>query len=72
MSIKCNRCENKVFDSNAYLKISQMEQEQQERVNRLAKKIKSLKSTNEQLQESVKLTAEKMVLQAIQRCKNVL
>ncbi|MBC6695241.1 hypothetical protein H9L25_00415 [Terrisporobacter mayombei] len=72
MSIRCNKCENKVFDSNAYLKISEMERDQQEKVNQLAKKIKGLKSTDEQSHEAVLLIAEKMVLQAIQQCKNVL
>lgn len=72
MSIRCNKCENKVFDSNAYLKISEMERDQQEKVNQLAKKIKGLKSADEQLHEGALLIAEKMVLQAIQQCKNAL
>lgn len=72
MSIKCNRCENKDFNSNAYLKISEIEKQQQDKVIQLTNKIKSLKSTDEQLHEGTLLIAEKMVLQAIQKCKNTL
>lgn len=35
MSIKCSKCENRVFDGNAYLKISIIEKPQQEIVDKL-------------------------------------
>ena len=37
MSIKCNKCGNKIFDSNAYLKISKVEKQQQDKVDKLIK-----------------------------------
>lgn len=43
MSIKCNKCENNVFDSNAYLKISIIERNQQEVVDRITEDLKSAK-----------------------------
>lgn len=72
MSIKCEKCGNRIFDSNAYLKISELERQQQDKVKQLAKKIERLESTNKQLHEGCLLIAEKMVLQAIQKCKNAL
>lgn len=56
MSIKCNRCKNKVFDGNAYLKISQMEQFQLEKVNDVKKELKMqrLNMENSQMRQLLK------------------
>lgn len=43
MSIKCNKCDNNVFDSNAYLQISKIERPQQEIVDKLIEDLKLAK-----------------------------
>lgn len=77
MSIKCNKCENRVFDSNAYLKISQIEAPQQELVNRLMEDLKLAKEKFGKKSEEVMdiqriLNIEKRVLKTIWQCKNSL
>lgn len=39
MSIKCSKCNNNVFDANAYLKISIMKCNQQDKVKELKDKL---------------------------------
>lgn len=76
MSIKCNKCDNLVFDSRAYLKISQMEAEQEEKINELVNKINQAKKEHSELTDiialQVALEAEKRILKVIWQCKNVL
>ena len=43
MSIKCNKCNNNIFDANAYLKISIMKCNQQDKVNELKDKLENTK-----------------------------
>lgn len=43
MSIKCEKCNNKIFDSRAYLKISEYERTQQEVVERCTEELKVAK-----------------------------
>ena len=77
MSIKCNRCENKVFDSNAYLKISRIEKPQQDTVDELTEELKLAKEKFGKKSEEVneiqkRLDIEKRILKTIWQCKNVL
>lgn len=77
MSIKCNRCENKVFDSNAYLKISRIEKPQQDTVDELTEELKLAKEKFGKKSEEVneiqkRLNIEKRILKIIWQCKNAL
>lgn len=77
MSIKCSKCENRVFDSNAYLKISLIEKPQQEFVDKLNEELKLAKEKYGKESEEViniqrRLDIEKRVLKTIWRCKNTL
>lgn len=77
MSIKCNKCENKVFDSNAYLKISKIEKPQQDIVDELTERLKLAKEKFGKKSEEVMniqrlLNIEKRILKTIWQCKNAL
>ena len=77
MSTKCSKCENKVFDSNAYLKISMIERPQQEVVDSLNEELKLAKEKYGKKSEEVidikrRLNIEKRVLKTIRQCKNAL
>lgn len=77
MSIKCNKCENKVFDSNAYLKISKIEKPQQDIVDELTERLKFAKEKFGKKSEEVMdiqrtLNIEKRILKTIWQCKNAL
>lgn len=77
MSIKCSKCESEVFDSNAYLKISQIERPQQEIVDSLTEDLKSTKEkygkkSEEFMEIQRKLSIEKRILKTIWQCKNAL
>lgn len=77
MSVKCNRCENKVFDSNAYLKISRIEKPQQDTVDELTEELKLAKEKFGKKSEEVneiqkRLNIEKRILKIIWQCKNAL
>lgn len=77
MSIKCNKCENKVFDSNAYLKISKIEKPQQDIVDELTERLKFAKEKFGKKSEAVMdiqrtLNIEKRILKTIWQCKNAL
>lgn len=77
MSTKCNKCENRVFDSNAYLKISIIEKPQQEIVDNLTEELKLAKEKFGKKSEEVTniqrtLNIEKRILKTIWKCKNTL
>lgn len=77
MSIKCNKCDNKMFDSNAYLKMSKMEEKQKENISLLKCKLEVLKElhgkdSEESIQVNQKLNIERAVLDTISKCKNAL
>lgn len=77
MSMKCSKCENRVFDSNAYLKISQIEIPQQQIVDKLTSDLKSAKEKFGKKSEEVidiqkNLSIEKRILKVIWQCKNAL
>lgn len=77
MSIKCSKCENKMFDSNAYLKISKIEKSQQEIVDALTEELELAKEKYGKKSEEVtniqnKLYIEKRILKTIWKCKNTL
>lgn len=77
MSIKCSKCENKVFDSNAYLKISKIEKPQQDIVDELTERLKLAKEKFGKKSEEVMniqrlLNIEKRILKTIWQCKNAL
>lgn len=77
MSIKCNKCENTVFDSNAYLKISKIENDQQEIVDKLTEDLKTIKErigkkSEEFIDIQRMLNIEKRILNIIYKCKNAL
>lgn len=77
MSIKCSKCENKVFDSNAYLKISKIEKPQQDIVDELTERLKLAKEkfgkkSEEAMDIQRTLNIEKRILKTIWQCKNVL
>ena len=77
MSIKCSKCESKVFDGNAYLKIAMIERPQQELVNELGEELKLAKEKYGEKSEEVmeiqrKLNIEKRILKTIWQCKNAL
>lgn len=77
MSIKCGKCDNRVFDSNAYLKISVIEREHQEKIERLTEELNQAKSKygkKSDLAQGIQwdINVEKLILKVIQRCKNVL
>jgi ribosomal protein L37AE/L43A len=77
MSIKCSKCENRVFDGNAYLKISIIEKPQQEIVDKLTEDLKLAKEKFGKKSEEVAdiqraLNIEKRMLKTIWQCKNAL
>lgn len=77
MSIKCKVCENKIFDSNAYLKISKIEKTQQDLVDKLTEELKFTKEkfgkkSEEAMNIQITLNIEKRILKTIWQCKNVL
>lgn len=77
MSIKCSKCENKVFDSNAYLKISKIEKPQQDIVDELTERLKLAKEkfgkkSEEAMDIQRLLNIEKRILKTIWQCKNAL
>lgn len=77
MSIKCKICENKIFDSNAYLKISKIEKPQQDIVDELTERLKFAKEKFGKKSEEVMniqriLNIEKRILKTIWQCKNAL
>lgn len=77
MSIKCNKCGNKIFDSNAYLKISKVEKQQQDKVDKLIKDLELSKEEfgkkSSQVMEIQRiLYIEKRILKIIWQCKNAL
>ena len=77
MSIKCNKCGNKIFDSNAYLKISKVEKQQQDLVDKLTEDLKFTKEkfgkkSEEAMNIQITLNIEKRILKTIWQCKNVL
>lgn len=77
MSIKCSKCENKVFDSNAYLKISKIEKPQQDIVDELTERLKLAKEkfgkkSEEAMDIQRTLNIEKRILKTIWQCKNAL
>lgn len=65
MSIKCNQCKNKIFDSRAYLKMSQIEKEIEEQID----KCKDIKDKDIRLLRKQVLIDE---LKLVNRCKNTL
>ncbi|MDY3960187.1 hypothetical protein [Romboutsia timonensis] len=77
MSIKCINCKNRIFDSNAYLKIAQIERLQQEIVDELNEELKLAKEEYGKKSENVidvqrRLNIETRVLKTIWKCKNAL
>lgn len=77
MSAKCSICGNRIFDSNAYLKISNKEKLQQDKVNELTEQLELAKEKFGKKSEEVKdiqrvLAIEKRILKTIWECKNVL
>ncbi|GAA0102439.1 hypothetical protein UT300012_31540 [Paraclostridium bifermentans] len=77
MSIKCSRCENKVFDSNAYLKMCIMENDQREKIDVIKNKLSIAKSTYGDTSDEVivllkELKYEVLILDTIGKCKNTL
>lgn len=77
MSTKCSKCENLVFDSNAYIKISDIERHQQEIVDSLSDKLKIAKEKYGKKSEEVidlqkMLSIETRILKTIWKCKNTL
>lgn len=65
MSIKCNQCKNKMFDSNAYLKMSQIEKEIEEQID----KCKEIENKDMRALRKQVLIDE---LKLVNRCKNTL
>lgn len=77
MSIKCSECKNLVFDSNAYLKISDIERAQQEIVDNLSEELKLSKEkygkkSEETIDIQKRLSIETRILKTIWKCKNAL
>lgn len=77
MSVKCNKCGESMFDSKAYLKISEIERPQQEIVDQLNEKLKEAKNKYGKKSEEVidimrALSIEKRMLSIIWKCKNAL
>lgn len=77
MSVKCKRCGEKIFDSNAYLKISVIERKQQDHVDQLNESLKLTKEKYGKQSEEVidvmrNLSIEKRILSIIQECKSTL
>lgn len=77
MSIKCKKCGELIFDSKAYLKISEIERPQQEIVDQLNEKLKEAKNKYGKKSEEVidimrALSIEKRILNTIWKCKNAL
>ena len=77
MSIKCSKCDNSVFDSKAYLKISEIEKPQQELVESLTEELKLAKGKYGKQSEEVidlqrRLGIENRILKTIWKCKNSL
>lgn len=77
MSIKCSKCDSTVFDSKAYLKMSEIEKPQQELVENLTEelklaKVKYGKQSEEVIDLQRRLSIEKRVLKIIWQCKNAL
>lgn len=77
MSVKCNKCGELIFDSKAYLKISEIERPQQEIVDQLNEKLKEAKNKYGKKSEEVidimrALSIEKRMLSIIWKCKNAL
>lgn len=75
--MKCGRCGNNVFDSKAYLKMSQIEQPQQEKVDKLKEDLELAKGKYGKKSEEVidiqrVLSIENRILKVIQQCKNTL
>lgn len=77
MSIKCERCNKNVFDSNAYLKMASYKIEQEEIISNLTDKLESLK--NEFGKKSVEyrdcnnmLQTEKRILNVMNKFQNTL
>lgn len=77
MSIKCNKCENKVFDSNAYLKISQIERDHIDDLEKSKKRYDEARKKYDTNSPEVKIAMEgwlfsKALLEVVHKCKNCL
>ena len=75
--MKCNKCGNIVFNSNAYYEISKIETPQQELVDTLLKELKLAKTKYGKNSYEVqyiknKLEIEKRILETIWRCKHAM
>lgn len=77
MSRKCECCDNTVFDSNAYLKIVQLEEKEKEKLRKLQVYQKKVerdmgKYSDDVLVISYDVHSQKEILKVIQQCKNML
>lgn len=77
MSIKCNKCNNNIFDANAYLKISIMKFNQQDKVNELKDKLENTKrefgkKSEQTIEIQRMLNIENRILNVIMQCQNTL
>lgn len=77
MSRKCECCGNKIFDSNAYLRIVQLEEKEKEKLKELEVYQKKVKKdmgeySCDALLSSMDVYWQKELLKTIQQCKNLL
>lgn len=77
MSIKCEKCNNKVFDSNAYLKMAAYKIEQEDIINEISKTLEDAKNTlgkksSEYIAINEMLQTEKRILSIMNKFQNTL